>query len=137
MSAKKMLMEIGTEKMVVELLWDQAPNICQKIWDNLPLETDAHMAKVCNHEFMIQLPFNAPRENMQTVIPGSLGWWDSRQNVNIWFDNPGPNGPLGLTALFGKIVTNIEGMHREGKKVWAKPGTRVKFSRICAEGGEE
>lgn len=129
MADKQMVLEIGNEKVLVQLLWDQAPNICKKIWDNMPIETDAHMAKVCNHEFMIQLPFNCVRENIQTVVPGTLGWWDSRQNVNIWFDDPGPNGPLGLTAAFGKVIDNIEGLAREGKKVWAKPGTRVRFFR--------
>lgn len=130
MADKKVVVEIGNEKVIVKLLWDEAPNICKKIWDNLPIETDAHMAKVCNHEFMIHLPFNAPRENMQKVVPGTLGWWDNRQNVNIWFGDPGPNGPLGLTAAFGKVIDNIEGLAREGLKVWAKAGTRVKFYRL-------
>jgi len=130
MNNKKIVIEIGNEKVVVQLLWDEAPNLCSTIWDNLPIETDAHMAKVCNHEFMIQLPFNAPRENMKPVTPGSVGWWDNRQNINIWFDDPGPNGPLGLTALFGKVVCNIEGLFKEGLKVWAKPGVRVKIYKL-------
>lgn len=132
--ARDIVIEIGGEKAVVRLLWEEAPNLCRMIWENLPLESDAHIAKVCNHEFMIQLPFNAPRENMKPVTPASVGWWDNRQNINIWFGDPGPNGPLGLTALFGMVKDNLEGLAKVGLATWAKPGTRVRIYR-CADGG--
>lgn len=130
MNDKKIIIEIGSEKVTVQLLWDEAPNLCSNIWENLPIESDVHMAKICNHELMIQLPFNAPSENLKPVIPGSVGWWDIRQNINIWFDDPGPNGPLDFTALFGKVVDNLEGLSKEGLKVWAKPGVRVKIYKL-------
>jgi hypothetical protein len=79
---------------------------------------------------MVQLPFNAPLENIQPSVPGSVGWWPVRQNVNIWFGDLGPTGPLGPTALFGQIVDNIEGLFSIAVKTWRKPGTRVKFYKI-------
>jgi len=122
--------EIGEEKIKVKLLWEDSPNICQILWDNLPFESSATMAKICNHEFMIQLPFNAPFENSQLPVPGSVGFWPIRQCVNIWFDDPGPTGPLGFTALFGQIVDNRDGLSSVAAKTWIKPGTRVKFYKI-------
>lgn len=130
METRDLGIEIGEEKIKVKLLWEDAPNICQILWDNLPLESSATLAKICNHEFMIQLPFNAPLENIQPSIPGSVGWWPVRQNVNIWFGDLGPTGPLGPTALFGQIVDNIEGLFSVAVKTWRKPGTRVKFYKI-------
>ena len=130
MELKDLGIEIGGEKIRVKLLWEDAPNICKILWDNLPIESTATLAKICNHEFMVQLPFNAPLENIKTVIPGSLGWWPVRQNVNIWFDDPGPTGPMGPTALFGKIIDNIEGLSSVAIKTWQKPGVRIKFYKI-------
>ncbi len=127
---KKIVIQVGNEKAVATLLWDEAPNICSKIWENLPIESTVHSAKVCNHELIIMLPLTIERENLKPVTVGDVGWWDVRSAINIWFDDPGPNGPLGLTALFAKITDNLEGLSREGMKVWAKQAARVKITKF-------
>jgi len=126
---RTVVLRIGREEVLIQLLWDQAPGICSKLWESLPLETTAHLAKVCNHELIFMLPFVAERENLQPVQPGSVGWWDVRSAVNIWFDDPGPNGPLGPTALIGRVVANLEGLAREALKVWARPGLRIRLEK--------
>lgn len=128
--AKKLLIELGNEKAVATLLWDEAPTICSKIWENLPLESSTTMAKICNHELIFMLPLVIERENLKPVTVGDLGWWDVRSSVNLWFGDPGPAGPLGPTALFAKVTENLEGLAREAKKVWTKPGVRVKISQL-------
>ncbi len=137
MEDKNIVIEIGSEKVIVKLLWDKAPNICKKIWENLPLESSATLAKICNHEFMIQLPFNASSENLQPSVPGSVGWWPIRQNVNIWFGEPGPIGPLGPTALFGEVISNLKGLFKEGINAWVKPGIRVSIYKYIEKGKGE
>lgn len=127
---KKIVIQVGNEKAVATLLWDEAPTICSKIWENLPLEGSTHLAKICNHEIIFMLPLVIERENLKPVTIGDVGWWDVRSAVNIWFDDPGPAGPLGPTALFAKITDNLEGLSREAMKVWAKPGVRVKMTRL-------
>jgi len=128
--ARKIIIQIGNEKAIATLLWDEAPTICSRIWENLPLESTTHSAKVCNHELIFMLPLVIERENLKPVTIGDVGWWDVRSAVNIWFDDPGPAGPLGPTALFAKITDNLEGLGREAMKVWAKPGVRVKLTRF-------
>lgn len=122
---RTIVFKIGNSKILVDLLWKDAPNICRKIWENLPIEASATLAKICNHEFMIQLPFDVPLENISEAVPGSVGWWPIRQNVNIWFGELGPTGPLGPTALFGEVKANLKSLFYEGMNCWMKPGTKV------------
>jgi len=42
MDERKLMIEIGEEKAIAKLLWDEAPRICQALWDSLPLESTAH-----------------------------------------------------------------------------------------------
>lgn len=128
--AKKIVIQYGNERAVATLLWDEAPTICSKIWESLPLESQATLAKVCNHEIIFMLPLVIERENLKPVTIGDVGWWDVRSAVNIWFADSGPAGPLGLTALFAKVTENLEGLARESMKVWTKPGVRVKLTRL-------
>ncbi len=125
----KILIQIGKEKAIAELLWDEAPNICRRIWDSLPLESEGHHAKICNHELMFMIPLTIERENLKPVTVGDVGWWDVRSLVNIWYDDPGPNGPLAPTALFGRIKSNLEGIAREAAKIWVKPGVKIRMER--------
>ncbi len=126
---KKLIIHVGGERAEAKLLWDDAPNICKKLWDNLPIVASGTHAKVCNHELMFMLPFVMNRENLQPVTPGGVGFWDVRSMVNIWYDDPGPIGPLGPTALFAVVTKNLEGIGREIAKSWVKPGVPVKLER--------
>jgi hypothetical protein len=121
----KLLITVGNETAEAELLWSDAPNICKKLWENLPIRARGTHAKVCNHELMFMLPFPMARENLQQVTPGAVGWWDAQFVVNLWYDDPGPNGPLGPTALFAVVTKNLEGIGREIKKTWIKPGIEI------------
>ena len=99
----------------------------------MPLESTVHHAKLCNHEFMAQLELEAPGENFAEVRVGDLGWWARMQTLNLWYDDPGPNGPLGLTCRFGVVGnTNMDGLKKAGDAVWAQAGQRIRLSR--AEG---
>lgn len=126
---RSLVLEIGGERIGIRLLWEEAPQICSTLWARLPLEGSGHLAKLCNNELMIMLPFAMARENLQAVTPGKVGWWDVRSCINIWFDDPGPNGPLGLTALFGEIQENIEGLKKLRARMWSRPGTPLRLSR--------
>lgn len=126
---KDILIQIGREKAIAELLWNEAPGICKTIWESLPLESDGHHAKLCNHEVIFMLPLMIERENLKPVTVGAVGWWDVRSAVNIWYDDPGPTGPLGPTALFARIRSNLEGIAREAAKIWVRPGVRIRMEK--------
>jgi len=127
---EKLVIQVGSEKAEAMLLWEDAPNICRAIWEHLPIQSSGTHAKICNHELMFMLPFVVDRENLQQVKPGCVGLWDTRNMVNIWYDDPGPIGPLGPTALFAVVTKNLEGIGREIAKSWNKPGVLVKFEQV-------
>jgi hypothetical protein len=129
MENRKLVIEVGGERAQVRLLWDEAPRICQALWESLPLESTAHHAKLCNHEYMAQLLLDAPAENMGPVHVGDLGWWARMQTLNLWYDDPGPNGPLGPTCRFGVVESNLAGLARVAKLVWERSGQRIRLSR--------
>ena len=125
---RKIAIKIGNEKIIVKLFWNEAPNLCNAIWSKLPIETHAHLAKICNHEIMMQLPFCAPKENLKPPTPGDVGWWDERQSIYIFFDKLGPQGPLSpKVVVFGHVVSNLEGLAIEGMKIWTKAGVRTRL----------
>ena len=127
---RRISIQVGTEKAEAKLLWDDAPNICKAIWEHLPILSSGTHAKICNHELMFMLPFVVDRENLQEVTPGCVGLWDVRNMVNLWYGDPGPIGPLGLTALFAVVTKNLEGLGREIAKCWNSPGAVVRIERL-------
>jgi len=125
---RKLQVEVGGEKAVIELFWDKAPNICKGVWSVLPLESYAFHGKVVDNEYMIPLPIFLERENMVAERhPGDVGWWDARGVMNIWY---GEATVLGPTGIFGKVVKNLEGLQREGRKLTVKQGGTVKLSKL-------
>lgn len=120
-----LILEFGEEVSEIELFWNAAPNICEQIWSHLPIESFVTPAKVCGNEIIFMLPFTVGRENLQIPKIGDVGWWDKRVCVNIWYGDPGPIGPLGPTALFGRVSDNLEGIARQAHKNWIDAGTRM------------
>jgi len=129
---KVVVIQLGKETAEFELLWDKAPNICEALWSRLPLESFVTPAKVCSSEIIFMLPFMVEGENMVWPKTGDVGWWVKRASVNIWYNDAGPLGPLGPTALFGKVTKNLEGIEREAKNIWAKPGAKIVLSKKTA-----
>jgi hypothetical protein len=126
---KIVVIQLGKETVEVELLWAKAPGICEALWSRLPIESFVTPAKVCSSEIIFMLPFMAEGENMVYPQTGDVGWWVKRQSVNIWYNDAGPLGPLGPTALFGRVTKNLEGIEREAKNIWAKPGAKIVLSK--------
>jgi hypothetical protein len=129
---RKLLIEAGDEKIVVELLWDDAPNFCKELWSRLPLTSHVGVAKICSHELMIMGPMVMPPENTkEKPVPGDVGWWDWRSNINIWYDDLGPLGPLGPTAChFGRVTKNLEGAGRIAARNWVRGGEKIAFKKL-------
>jgi hypothetical protein len=126
---KTVVIQLGNEAVEFELFSDKAPNICEAIWSRLPLESFVTPAKVCSSEIIFMLPFVVEGENMEWPKIGDIGWWAKRSSVNIWYNDAGPLGPLGPTALFGRVTKNLGGIEREAQITWANPGMRIFLSK--------
>jgi hypothetical protein len=121
--------QLGSESAEFELLWDKAPSICEALWSRLPIESFVTPAKICSSEIIFMLPYVAEGENIGWPKVGDVAWWVRRSSINIWYNDPGPLGPLAPTAIFGRVTNNLEGIEREARKIWAKPGTKILLSR--------
>src|SRR5258708_39992812 len=63
------------ESVLAEMLDDEAPNVCQHVWDILPVETKVIHGMYSGAEVfaMLDNPRPAPNENMvQLPLPGEL-----------------------------------------------------------------
>ena len=84
------------ESVVAEMLEDEAPNVCQFVWDQLPLETRAIHGMYSGLEVfaMIDKPQPVPAENLvQLPLPGEL----------LYFYDPSV-GAVGARKPVGEIV---------------------------------
>ncbi|HUR58084.1 MAG TPA: DUF3830 family protein [Opitutaceae bacterium] len=92
------------ESVLAELLDDEAPGVCQLLWDMLPVETKAIHGMYSGAEVfaMVNQPKPAPAENMvQLPLPGEI----------LYFYDPGTGGvgakkPVGeIVVVYGRGVT--------------------------------
>jgi hypothetical protein len=129
---RKVGLSIRGEEVVLTLLDEKAPKLCEFFWSVLPFDTLAHHAKICNHEIIapIPVPINIENENLVLPVAGDLSLWDQRDSINLWYADPGPSGPLGTTALIARVTENLKGLEKEGMKLWKKQGTKLRFYRL-------
>lgn len=84
------------ESVLAELLDDEAPGVCQLVWDMLPVETKAIHGMYSGAEVfvMVDQPKPAPAENLvQLPLPGEI----------LYFYDPGA-GAVGAKKPVGEIV---------------------------------
>ena len=129
---RKVGLDIYGEKVVLTLLDEKAPKLCEWFWNVLPFDSLAHHAKICNHEIIapIPVPINIENENLVFPSAGDLSLWDQRDSINLWYADPGPSGPLGTTAVIGKVTENLKGLEKKGPKVWKKQGAKLRFYKL-------
>jgi hypothetical protein len=84
------------ETVLAEMLDDEAPNVCQHVWDLLPVETKVIHGMYSGLEVfaMLENPKPAPHENMvQLPLPGEL----------LYFYDPS-TGAVGAKKPVAEIV---------------------------------
>lgn len=84
------------ESVLAELLDDEAPNVCQLVWDLLPVETKAIHGMYSGAEVfaLAERPLPAPAENLvQLPLPGEI----------LYYYDPGA-GAVGAKKPVGEIV---------------------------------
>ena len=133
MSEKKVLIEIGKEKAIAKL-YDTSPKFAQAIWDILPTEGPASHAKTSGGEIMWPIPLYTagiiPPEGKPTILKnGHIGYWSMRGTICIFYDELTPFMVEKPSLPVGEVIENLEGLQREGRKLWEYQGKTVKMSR--------
>jgi len=131
---REIVIEIGSEKATARLLDDKSPITCNKIWDALPFEGPANHAKQAGGEVFSMVPIYFdlyPREKCmygewdgKKFEPGDIMFWPLRSCVCIMY---GALLQEGHYPTFAKITENLEGIQKEGLKVWKKQGKIMKI----------
>jgi hypothetical protein len=118
---------LGREVATAILLEDRAPETCAAFWAALPLQATINHAKHAGPEFFFIVPLMLDMESpVVAQEAGNLGYYPLRQTVCVFYgDTPG----VGAVTPFAKIVTNLEGIAREGRRSWDKQGERVVVER--------
>jgi len=97
------------ESVLAELLDDEAPTVCQKVWESLPQENSTLHGQFSGAEVFILIdPLSTPAENKtQIPLPGEiLYFFDAGGNVQ----SPKPVGEICLVYGRGVILKEWEGV---------------------------
>ena len=60
--------------------------------------------------------------------PGNLCFWSIRQTIPIFYEKVQGLGPI---TLWAKITENLEGVKREGRKIWMKEGVKIRMKKAA------
>jgi len=97
------------ESAVAELLEDEAPTVCQKVWESLPQENTTLHGQFSGAEVFILIdPLSTPQQNQtQIPLPGEiLYFFDPGGSVQ----SPKPVGEICLVYGRGVILKGWEGV---------------------------
>jgi len=123
--AKKVTLKVGQEIATMVLLEDEAPRTCRRFLQCLPIKSQMIHAKFAGPEIMIKVPFFSDLENPATrQDPGNVCLNDPSQTMCVFSDAVPGMGPC---TLFGKIISNLEGIAKEGRKAWGQGGAPVEM----------
>jgi len=116
---------IGKEVVRARMLKEKTPNICRIIKEQCPIQGRLCHSKICDNEIFFQVPFFIDYEE-NSLLPnsGDIGFWNVKQEICIWYDNM---VPLGRISIFAKVISNFEGLRKEGKRTWVKQGVRIRL----------
>ncbi len=127
---KEVVVVIGQEECLAELLTEEAPRICHVIENALPISGPLGHGKLVDNEVFFLVPFFIDEpENLVPPQKGDLTFANIGPSICIFYDRMEPFFPL---CTFARITKNMEGFQKEAAEVWKKPGKRI---TIRAKGG--
>lgn len=97
-----------------ELLEEDAPETCEKIWENLPLEGKASLFK---EEIYFTIPVDVePEDTTPTTERGDVSYWPQGPAFCVFFGGSQPVSPV---ATFAKLIENIDDFRNveEGEEI--------------------
>ncbi len=91
---------VGNERVVCDLLHDDAPRVAGRMTESLPTDSFAVHAKFAGDELIVMVPFfEDPQNEIFWVEPGDVGYYPGRQTICIFY---GPTEPFGRVSVFAK-----------------------------------
>ena len=130
---KRISIQIGDKTFTAIMLEDKAPATCKAIWNELPIKTLAHHAKMAGSELMCQLRkiYTDVAENSLKVYEtkaGDVCWFPSRQLLLIYYAQCSPE-PVDVN-VFAEITENLEELRVVGREIWRNPGVPIELKKM-------
>ena len=123
MTTMKITMGDVTSRAV--LLEKEAPMICSRMKDAMPLEGLLASAKIADKEITFSVPFFIDeQENYRLVEPGEIAFLNALQTICFFY---GDREPLAPICVWARLTENLEGFEKEADKVFANQGLRIKM----------
>jgi hypothetical protein len=124
------------ESVLAEMLDDEAPRVCQHVWETLPVETKVIHGMYSGAEVfaLLDKPTPAPPENMaQLPLPGEvLYFYDSSSNVT---NSKKPTAEICVVYGRGVVLRGPEGVPTHCSLFARIPGDWkydwVDFAKAC------
>ena len=144
MPKKRMKIELSTgQVMYAELLWEQAPKTCKKIWQMLPYEDEVLHVKFSGHVFYCFSNFElkeAECSRVHGVCPGDILY---NPHVHEAAEHPHEiafvYGPASMANVAGHAISNLfaridseylETLYTLGIDISRKGVRMIKLSRV-------
>jgi len=116
---KKIRISCSGFSVEAELLENERPNTCRRIWNALPLEGEAEIWK---EEVYFEIPVEIPPENQTPrTSAGDVAYWPEGPAICIFFGRSQPVSPVNT---FARITSGIENFRK------VKPGDRIRVEKI-------
>jgi hypothetical protein len=91
---------VGNERVVCDLLDDDAPRVAESFARSLPVDSFSVHAKFAGDELIVMVPFfEDPENEIFWVKPGDIGYYPGRQTICIFY---GPTEPFGQVSVFAR-----------------------------------
>ena len=125
---KRIIIQIGDQIGLAELLEVIAPKTCEEICKLLPFEADLHYAKIAGEEIMSLVPIVLLHESnaivkVNDIKTGSIAYFPDRQMICIFYGKIQEEDAK--VTIFARITENLEGIKKEGEKVRIYQGKKV------------
>ena len=127
---KKIEIIIGEEKGIAELFEEKAPKYVEALWNALPLDGIVSHANFSGEEMSIPTPeLTRVKENIAyKTCPGDLGYGAGKgSGLIVYYGNLSVTKP---GCVFGRITSNLEGIQKEGRRVWKERGKKMVIRKL-------
>jgi hypothetical protein len=127
-SWKELRLTAGSETVLIRLCSDEAPRLCARLSEVVPLESTMVHAKFAGCETIMGVPFfDAPENERLDVSLGDICYYPGRQTLCLFY---GETKPFGTVSVLGTAEADLEALGRIGQRVLEEGNLPVRLEGV-------
>jgi hypothetical protein len=120
--------QVGEQTVRAQLLDDQAPEVAERFWNSLPLESFAIHAKFAGGEMIVMVPFfHEPENEVLQVQPGDIGYFPDMQTICVFYDDV---TPFGYVSVFARVSEGLSDLRTVARSLMESVSLPVRMTRV-------